>query len=134
MPASQKPQWRSTHVEGLCEFRPAGFAEDERGIHYSRYSVNGGRTSRSLETSNFEHAKIKDAKRMVDVEKDRPRNADLGTDFKTLGTLWVEMEQRLAQTPNQPARGPKPVRFWAATAPPWASCLPGKRHFAPTTP
>jgi integrase len=99
MPASPKPQWRSTNVQGLYEYRPAGLATAARGVYYSRYSVNGGRTSRSLETSNFEHAKIKHAKRMVDVEKDRQRGADLGSGFKTLGALCAEMEQRLAQTP-----------------------------------
>jgi hypothetical protein len=39
----------------------------------------------------FEHAKIKHAKRVADVEKDRQRGADLASDFRTLGALFGEL-------------------------------------------
>jgi len=96
MPKSSNAQWRTTSVMGLYEFRPPRSAASVRGVYYSRYSLNGNRTSRSLETSVFEHAKIKHAKLMVDVEKDRQRGANVASDFKTLGTLHFEMEERLA--------------------------------------
>lgn len=95
MKKSNKAEWRSTNVQGLYEYRPAGTAENARGVYYSRYSVNGKRTFRSLETDVFEHAKIKHAKRNVDVEKDRQRGADLAGDCKTLGALLTETKARL---------------------------------------
>lgn len=95
MNRSTKAEWRRTSIQGLYEFRPHGTPETERGVYYARFSVNGIRTFRSHETSVFEHAKIKHAKLMVDVEKDRRRGADLGTGFKTLGALLAEVENRL---------------------------------------
>ena len=95
MNASAKPEWRKTSIQGLYEYRPAGMPETVRGVFYSRYSVNGRRTFRSLETSVFEHAKIKHAQRGVVVEKDRRRGADIGTQFKTLGALFEETKRRL---------------------------------------
>ena len=95
MNRSTKAEWRRTSIQGLYEFRPRGTPETERGVYYARFSVNGIRTFRSHETSVFEHAKIKHAKLMVDVEKDRRRGADLGTGFKTLGALLAEVENRL---------------------------------------
>lgn len=95
MNTSEKRLWRHAGVQGLYEYRPAGLPESSRGVYYSRYSVNGKRTSRSLRTSIFEHAKIKHTQRGVDVEKDRRRGADLGSDYKTLGALWREMKRRL---------------------------------------
>jgi hypothetical protein len=99
MNASTKAEWRRTNLQGLYEYRPLGIGETERGTYYSRFSLKGTRTFRSHETSVFEHAKIKHAKLMVDVEKDRRRGADLGSDCKTLGALFEEMKRRLAETP-----------------------------------
>ena len=96
MNRSTKAEWRRTSIQGLYEYRPRGAPETERGVYYSRFSLNGIRTFRSHETNVFEHAKIKHAKLMVDVEKDRRRGADLGTPFKTLGSLLTEVERRLA--------------------------------------
>jgi len=94
-----KAEWRKTTVQGLYEYRPAGLPETMHGRYYSRFSVNGKRTFRSLETNVFTHAKAKHAERGVDVEKDRRRGADLGSDFKTLGALWLEMRRRLEAMP-----------------------------------
>ncbi|MCX6955941.1 MAG: site-specific integrase [Verrucomicrobia bacterium] len=99
MNTPNKPIWRKTNLQGLYEYRPAGLPESERGTYYSRYSLGGKRTFRSLETSVFEHARIKHAQRSVDVEKDRQRGADLGTQFKTLGALFAEMQLRLDASP-----------------------------------
>ena len=95
MKSSAKPEWRKTRIQGLYEYRAADLPATERGVFYSRYSLNGKRTFRSLETSSFEHAKIKHAQRGVDVEKDRRRGADLGAEFKTLGALFEETKRRL---------------------------------------
>ena len=73
MKKSTKAEWRKTAVQGLYESRPAGLPEAVRGKFYSRSSVNGKPTFRSLESGVYEHAKIKHAKRMADVEKDRQR-------------------------------------------------------------
>jgi hypothetical protein len=99
MRTSTKPDWRKTRTQGLYEGWPAGIAETAVGTYYSRYSGNGKRTFRSLETSVYEHAKIKHAQRNVDVEKDRQRGADLGSDFRTLGVLWNEMKRMLDAIP-----------------------------------
>ena len=81
---------------GLYAFRPAGFAANVRGISYLRNSPNGKQTSRSLETSVFEHSTIQHAKLRVDVEKDRQRRANVATDLKTLCALYCEMDARFA--------------------------------------
>lgn len=95
MKKSEKAAWRRTAIQGLYEYRPAGLSESTRGTFYSRFSINGKSTFRSLRTSVFEHAKIKHAKQSANVEKDRQRGADLGTDFKTLGALYAEVERRM---------------------------------------
>ena len=79
--------WRSTNVQGLYQRMPSG-------IFYSRYSINGNPTFRSLGTAVFEHAKIRHAQRQVEVEKDRQRGADLTSDFKTLGACLDELVRR----------------------------------------
>ncbi len=91
----KKLEWKKTSVQCLYERRPEGLPATKRGTFYSRFSVNGTPTFRSLETSVFEHAKIKHARRMADVQKDRQRGADLGTEFKTLGALFDEVERRM---------------------------------------
>lgn len=78
MSKSTKPECRTTNVPGLYEYHAAGLAASDRGVYYSRYRLNGKRTSRSLETSIFEHAWSKHAKLMINVEKDRQRGAVSG--------------------------------------------------------
>ena len=75
------------------------------GRSCSRFSVNGERSFRSLETNVFTHAKAKHAERGVDVEKDRRRGADPASDLKTLGALWLEMQRRLAAMPGTASTG-----------------------------
>ena len=88
------PIWQRTTVAGL-------YKNTHSGVFYSRYSLNGKRTFRSLKTDVLTVAKLKHAKRNVDVEKDRQRGAgriDKG-DFKTLGPLLAEVKRRLHATP-----------------------------------
>jgi hypothetical protein len=67
----------------------------QSGVYYSRYRLNGSRTFRSLKTRTFTVAKLKHAKRQLDVEKDRQRGAGIGSTFQTLGGLLVERNARL---------------------------------------
>ncbi len=97
MKKSAKPEWRRTPIQGLYEYRPAGLRETVRGTFYSRFSINGKSTFRSLRTDVFEHAKLKHAKQGANVEKDRRRGADLGTKCKTLGAPYAEVERRMQE-------------------------------------
>lgn len=87
----------------LSIWRPAGpaglYVNSQSGIYYSRYRMNGSRTFRSLKTKVFTVAKLKHAKRQVDVEKDRQRGAVISANFQTLGGLLVEMQTRLDAIP-----------------------------------
>lgn len=84
--------WQPAGPEGL-------YLNTKSGTYYSRYRLNGSRTFRSLKTKVFTVAKLKHAKRKVDVEKDRQRGAQVGGDFQTLGGLLVEMKARLDANP-----------------------------------
>ncbi len=95
METPKKSEWKKTSVQCLYERRPEGLPATKRGTFYFRFSVNGTPTFRSLETSVFEHAKIKHARRMANVQKDRQRGPDLGTEFKTPGALFDEGERRM---------------------------------------
>lgn len=79
---------------------PAGlYLNTKSGTYYSRYRLNGTRTFRSLRTNVFTVAKLKHAKRQVDVEKDRQRGTQISGNFQTLGSLLVEMKARLDAIP-----------------------------------
>jgi hypothetical protein len=56
-------------------------------IYYSRYSLNGSRTFRSLDTDNFAVAKLRLAKLMGSVEQDRQKGLTIDGDLRTLGGL-----------------------------------------------
>lgn len=84
--------WQPAGPEGL-------YLNTKSGTYYSRYRLNGSRTFRSLKTKVFTVAKLKHAKRKVDVEKDRQRGAQIGGDFQTLGGLLIEMKARLDAIP-----------------------------------
>ncbi len=90
--------WQPAGPEGL-------YVNAQSGMYYSRYRMNGTRTFRSLKTKVFTVAKLKHAKRHVDVEKDRQRGARLDGDFHTLGGLLAEMKLRLAETPVADSTG-----------------------------
>lgn len=61
--------------------------------------MNGSRTFRSLKTKVFTVAKLKHARRQLDVEKDRQRGAEYSPNFQNLAGLLVVMEERLAEIP-----------------------------------
>ena len=99
MKSALKPSWRKTSVQGLYEYRAAGLPETLRGKFYSRYSMNGRRTFRSLETSVLEVAKLKHAQKTVEVAVDRQNGVGNNNDFKTLGALLIEVRNRLDASP-----------------------------------
>ena len=86
------PTWQPAGVEGL-------YLNTKSGTYHSRYRLNGSRTFRTLKTKVFTVAKLKHAKRRVDVEKDRQRGAEIGSNFGTLGGLLAEMKLRLDAIP-----------------------------------
>lgn len=99
MKSELKPAWRKTSVQGLYEYRTAGLAETLRGKYYSRYSMNGRRTFRSLDTNVLEVAKLKHAQKTVEVAVDRQNGVGNNADFKTLGALFNEVRSRLDANP-----------------------------------
>ncbi len=90
--SDKNPLWRPAGPEGL-------YVNTQSGTYYSRYRMNGSRTFRSLKTRVITSAKLKHAKRQLDVEKDRQRGAHLDGNFQTLGGLLVEMKARLDAIP-----------------------------------
>ncbi len=90
--SEKSPTWQPSGPEGL-------YLNTRSGTYYSRYQLNGSRTFRSLKTKVFTVAKLKHAKRQVEVEKDRQRGAELTGDFHTLGGLLIEMKARLDAIP-----------------------------------
>lgn len=93
MNVNHQPLWkRVAGVQGL-------YLNTSTGVYHSRFRMNGKRTFRSLGTDLISVAKVKHAKRGVEVEKDRQRGVILGSDFSTLGPLFREMEKRLSETP-----------------------------------
>ena len=84
--------WKPAGPEGL-------YVHTQSGMYYSRYRLNGSRTFRSLKTKVFTVAKLKHAKRQVDVEKDRQRGGEISGNFQTLGALLTEMRARLDAIP-----------------------------------
>ena len=90
--SDKNPLWRPVGPEGL-------YLNTQSGTYYSRYRLNGSRTFRSLKTRVVTVAKLKHAKRQLDVEKDRQRGAEISANFQTLGGLLVEMQARLDAIP-----------------------------------
>jgi integrase len=86
------PTWQPSGPEGL-------YLNTRSGMYYSRYQMNGARTFRSLKTKVFTVAKLKHAKRELEVEKDRQRGATLDSNHRTLGGLLAEVKARLDAIP-----------------------------------
>lgn len=90
--SEKTPTWQPSGPEGL-------YLNTRSGMYYSRYQMNGARTFRSLKTKVFTVAKLKHAKRGLDVEKDRQRGATLDSNYRTLGGLLAEVKARLDAIP-----------------------------------
>lgn len=72
-------EWRRTAVPGLYQ--------RANGTFYSRYSVNGKRTWRSLNTDVFTVAKLRHEKSRGGIEVARQSGTQLNGDLRTLGAL-----------------------------------------------
>lgn len=65
------------------------------GGYYSRYSLNGKRTWRSLHTDVFSIAKLRHAKRTGKIEEARQQGVTINADLRTLGALARALEAEI---------------------------------------
>ena len=84
-----KPAWQRSGVPGLYR--------RSNGNFYSRYCINGRRTWRSLDTDQFEAAKLRHERRRGDVETARQVGTAINCDLRTLGALARELEREIAR-------------------------------------
>lgn len=82
-------------VEGL-------YLKTATGEYFSRYSLNGKRTFRRLETTVLTVAKLRHKQRQADTEKDRQRGATISKDFQKLGELAKEVMTRINLSDRKP--------------------------------
>lgn len=85
--------WQKTTTPGLYRHGPTG-------KFYSRYSLNGSRTFKSLDTSVLTVAKLTHAQRMLEIEKQRQSPETAKDDAKTLGDLAALLEADVAAGKN----------------------------------
>jgi len=80
-------------VQGLYISQP-------NGVYHSRYSMNGKRCSRSLETTNFEVARLRHAKSKSTTEVARQSGVKTDSKLHTLGAIarYLESEIEAAQS------------------------------------
>jgi integrase len=81
------PAWRPTAVQGLYQYK--------NGIFYSRYSLNGTRSWRSLETNVFTVAKLKHSEQQGKIEMARQQGLVVSANYRTMGGLAEEYRRRL---------------------------------------
>jgi integrase len=87
--AKKRSEWvKVKSVEGL-------YLKTSTGGYFTRYSLNGKRTFRSLETDVLTVAKLRHKKRQAETESERQRGASLSLDFRTLGQLAAEVLARV---------------------------------------
>lgn len=83
-----KSPWRRTAVPGM-------YVRDN-GTFYSRYSINGKRTWRSLHTDVFTIAKLRHESGRGGIEVARQSGATLDTDLRNLGALAARFMYKVA--------------------------------------
>lgn len=74
------------------------YVREPSGVYYSRYTLNGKPTFRSLETKVYTRAKILHAKGGSDREAARQKTPLASKDLNTLGELAEELKQRIANS------------------------------------
>jgi len=89
-PASTAPtgEWRRTSIPGLYQ--------RANGTFYSRYSMNGKRTWRSLNTDVFTVARLRHETGRGGVELARQSGTQISSDLRTLGALAAAFESEVA--------------------------------------
>lgn len=96
MPTRTVDGWeRVGSAEGLYRRR-------NTGEYYSRYSLNGKRTFRRLETTVLTIAKLRHKERQANTEKDRQQGATISKDFQKLGDLAKEVMARVNASERKP--------------------------------
>jgi len=79
--------WQATATPGLYR--------RSNGVYYSRYTLNGRRTWRSLDTEVPEVARLRHEKRRGELETSRQSAERINTDLRTLGALSQELRRQI---------------------------------------
>jgi len=95
IPTKTRTEWTKTGTIGLYQ--------RYCGTYYSRYSINGARTFRSLKTDVYTVAKLRHARRTGDVETARQKGVTIDADLRTLGALAAALEAEVASSQAAPA-------------------------------
>lgn len=77
----------------------AGLYLRSNGTYYSRYSLNGRRTWRCLNTDVFHVAKLRHARRTGDIEAARQQGVTINSDLRSLGALARALEAEVNHSP-----------------------------------
>jgi integrase len=77
----------------------AGLYLRSNGTYYSRYSLNGRRTWRCLNTDVFTVAKLRHARRTGDIEAARQQGVTINSDLRSLGALARALEAEVNHSP-----------------------------------
>lgn len=92
--ATETHAWQPTGTPGLYR--------RDSGVFYSRYTLNGRRTWRSLDTEVPEVARLRHEKRRGELETSRQSAEQINTDLRTLGALSQELRRQIdASTVSQ---------------------------------
>jgi integrase len=83
------------------------------GTYYTRYSLNGKRTWRSLHTEVFSIAKLRHAKRTGQIEEARQQGVTITADLRTLGALARALEAEIADSTASESTK-RQYRIWIA--------------------
>ena len=72
-----------------------GLYVQNNGTYYSRFSLNGTSTWRSLETDVLSVALVRHSKRQADTEEARQRGLTVAGDLRTMGALAIALESEV---------------------------------------
>ena len=78
------------------------YRKTQTGGYFSRYSLNGRRTFRTLETDVLTVAKLRHSERLAENEKDRQAGASIDTVYRTLGALAEEFARLVEASERSP--------------------------------
>ncbi|HRE84341.1 MAG TPA: tyrosine-type recombinase/integrase [Opitutaceae bacterium] len=114
--SSKEKVWKRSATEGIYLHVPSA-------IYYARYSQNGVRKFKSLETGVLTHARVKRSELMVAVEISRLRGApsEPVSTLKTLGDVTARLVEQLGSTTQKAATKNNYLQQLAALK----NCWPG---------
>ena len=79
--------WQATATPGLYR--------RSNGVFYSRYTLNGRRTWRSLDTEVPEVARLRHERRRGELEVSRQSGGEINSDLRSLGALSRELRRQV---------------------------------------